>query len=100
VAVYARAAEIADLEALIEALPARAQTLGPLVHELRERQSKLQRDARREANAELGRDMDCPWRSTGGAGEVERSDRGFEIVRRPTVFCLEVRSERDIGPVP
>ena len=37
----------------VEARPARAQTLRPLVHELRERQSKLQRDVRREANAKL-----------------------------------------------
>lgn len=47
------AAEIADLKALIEARPARAQTLRPLVLDLREPQGKLQREARRKANASL-----------------------------------------------
>jgi hypothetical protein len=37
------AAEIADLEALIEARPARASTLRPLVEELRTKQANLQR---------------------------------------------------------
>ena len=48
-AIDAIAAEIADLEALIEARPARAQTLRPLVQELRERQSNYSgmRDVRR-----------------------------------------------------
>jgi hypothetical protein len=46
-------AEIADLEELIEAKPARAGTLRPIVEELRVRQSKLQKAAKQEARATL-----------------------------------------------
>jgi rubredoxin len=52
------AAEIADLEALIDARPSRAGTFRPIVvAELRARQSKLQRSARQEAHAKLASEI-------------------------------------------
>ncbi|HXS12467.1 MAG TPA: hypothetical protein VN734_07180 [Acidobacteriaceae bacterium] len=47
------ATEIADLEALIEARPARAGTLRQVVQELRAREANLKRGARRQAQAKL-----------------------------------------------
>ena len=47
------AIEIADLEALIEARPARAGTLRQVVEELRAREASLKRGARRQAQAKL-----------------------------------------------
>jgi hypothetical protein len=47
------AAEIEDMEALIDARPARAGTLRPIVEELRARQAKLRRAARQEEQAKL-----------------------------------------------
>ncbi len=50
------AAEIADLEALIEARPARAATLRPLIEELRVKQANLRRLALRKAHSEQAAD--------------------------------------------
>ena len=47
------ATEIADLEALIEARPARAATLRPIVEELRGKQANLRRASLRQAQAKL-----------------------------------------------
>jgi hypothetical protein len=47
------AAEIADLEALIEARPARTTTLRQVIEELRTREANLKRGVRRQAQAKL-----------------------------------------------
>ena len=47
------ATEIADLEALIQARPARAGTLRQVIEELRAREANLKRGARRQAQAKL-----------------------------------------------
>jgi hypothetical protein len=47
------ATEIADLEALIQARPARAGTLRQVVDDLRAREANLKRGARRQAQAKL-----------------------------------------------
>ena len=47
------ATEIADLEALIQARPARAGTLRQVVEDLRAREANLKRGARRQAQAKL-----------------------------------------------
>lgn len=53
----ATAAEIADLEVLIEARPARAATLRPVIEDLRARQANQQRGARRQAHAKLAAEI-------------------------------------------
>lgn len=56
-AVAAIDAEIADVEALIEARPARAATMRPLIEELRTKQANLRRVAARKAQSAKAADL-------------------------------------------
>jgi site-specific DNA recombinase len=77
--VEAIAAEIADLEALIEARPARTATLRQVIEDLRARQANLQRGARRQAHAKHGAEIPAEQAYRAAVAEMAATLEGGNI---------------------
>jgi hypothetical protein len=73
------AAEIADLKVLIEARPARAATLRPVIEDLRARQANLQRRARRQAHAKLAAEIPAEQAYRAAVAEMSATLEGANI---------------------
>jgi hypothetical protein len=73
------AAEIADLEVLIEARAARAATLRPVIEDLRARQANLQRGARRQAHAKLAAEIPAEQAYRAAVAEMAATLEGANI---------------------
>jgi site-specific DNA recombinase len=78
-AVAAVSVEIADLEALIEARPARGATLRPLVEELRTKQAKLLRTALRQAQNAQADEIPAEEAYRAAVADMAQTLRGSNI---------------------
>jgi hypothetical protein len=82
------AAEIADLEALIEARPARAPTLRPLVEELRTKQANLQRANLRKAQSLKGAEIAAEESYKAAVAELAATLEGSNLEAETSVRAL------------
>jgi hypothetical protein len=78
-AVAALSTEIADLESLIEARPARAATLRPLIEELREKQVNLRRAASRKAQSSKAAEFPAEEAYRAAAADMAATLKGSNI---------------------